>query len=187
MADETTIVGGRQLAEMLRQLPVKIEKNIMRAAMRAGAAVLRGEARDLVPVDMGDLRRSIRVSTSAKGGTVKASVKAGNKRAFYAHMVEFGTKPHLIKVKEEDRPVNYRLTQRRGVLTRVSMRTINRRGLMIGNNFVGPKVEHPGARPAPFMRPALDNASDRAIKAVADKVRERLTKEGINVPAPEVE
>lgn len=187
MADETTIVGGRQLAEFLRQLPVKLEKNIMRAAMRAGAAVIRGEARELVPVEMGDLRKSIRVSTSSKGGTVKASVKAGDKRAFYAHMVEYGTKPHLIKVHEEDRPINYKLTRRRGVLTRVSMRTINRRGLVIGNNFVGQQVDHPGARPSPFMRPALDNASDRAIQAFGGKIRERLTKEGINVPAPEVE
>lgn len=187
MADETTITGGRQLHELLQSLPAKIEKNIMRAALRAGAAVIRDEARAQAPVDMGDLRRSIRVSASARGGTVKASVKAGDKKAFYAHMVEYGTKPHLIKVREEDRPINYRLTRKRGALTHVSMRTINRRGLMIGTNFVGPKVEHPGARPSPFMRPALDNASDKAIKAVADKVRERLTKEGINVPAPEGE
>lgn len=187
MADDRTISGGRELSQFLQQLPAKIEKNIMRAALRAGAAEIRKEARELVPVEMGDLRRSIRVSAKAKGGKVQASVKAGDKKAFYAHMVEFGTKPHLIKVREEDRPINYKLTRKRGVLTRVSMRTINRRGLMIGNNFVGPKVDHPGARPSPFLRPAFDNAGDRAIKAIGDKIRERLTKQGINAPAPEVE
>lgn len=185
MAEESTIVGGRQLAQALQQLPTKIERNIMRAALAAGARVIRDDARQNVSVIDGALRRSIKVSTGSKRGTVTAKVKAGDRVAFYAHMVEYGTKPHLIKVKEEDRPINYRLTRKRGVLTRVSMRTINRRGLRIGNNFIGPTVEHPGARPAPYMRPALDNKTGEAIAAVAAKVRERLTEQGINTPAPE--
>lgn len=187
MAEETSIIGGRQLAEFLQQLPVKIEKNIMRAALGAGARVIRDEAKQNVPVQLGALKRSIKVSTNSKRGTVTAKVKAGDKRAFYAHMVEYGTRAHLIKVKEEDRPINYRLTRKRGVLTRVSMRTINRNSLRIGNTFVGPVIEHPGAQPRPYLRPALDDKSGDAIAAVAAKVRERLTKEGINVPAPEAE
>ena len=187
MADETTIVGGRELAQFLAQLPVKVEKNIMRAALRAGAAVIREEARQHVPVQLGALRRSIRVSTGDKNGLVQATVKAGDCRAFYAHMVEYGTQGLLFNVEEDERPVNYRLTRKRGALTRVSMRTVNRNVLRIGNNFVGPTVSHPGARPGPYMRPALDSKSGAAVAAVAAKVRERLTKEGINVPAPEAE
>lgn len=186
MADEM-IRGGRELAEFLKQLPVKMEKNIMRAALGAGARVIRDEARQLAPIDQGDLRKSIKVSTNSKGGTVKAKVKAGGGAVYYAHMVEYGTKPHLIKVKEEERPINYRLTLKRGVLTRVSMRTINRNSLVIGNTFVGPTLSHPGAKPTPFMRPAMDNKSSSAVTAIATKVRERLTKEGINAPEPEVE
>lgn len=185
MAEETSIIGGRRLHQELQSLPVRIERNILRAALGAGARVIRDEAKQNVPVQMGDLKRSIKVSTNSKRGTVTAKVKAGDKKAFYAHMVEYGTKAHVIKVKEEDRPINYRLTRRRGVLTRVSIRTINRRGLLIGNNFVGSRVDHPGAQPRPYLRPALDNKSDAAIAAVAAKVRERLTQEGINVPAPE--
>lgn len=187
MAEESAILGGRQLAELLQQLPAKIERNIMRAALRAGAAVIRNEARQNVPVKLGALRNSIRVSTKAKNGTVTAVVKAGDSRAFYAHMVEYGTQRHLIKVEEGERPINYRRTRKRGVLTYQSMRTVNRNVLRIGNTFVGPTVEHPGARAAPFMRPALDNANGRAIAAVAAMVRKRLTKQGIDVPAPEVE
>lgn len=187
MADESTILGGRKLAEFLQQLPVKLEKNIMRAALAAGARVIRDEAKENVPVKLGALRKSIKVSTNSKRGTVTAKVKAGDKRAFYAHMVEYGTKAHLIKVEDEDRPINYKLTQKRGVLTRVSIRTINRNSLRIGNSFVGPTIEHPGSEPRPYLRPALDSKSGAAISAVADKVRERLTKEGINVPAPEAE
>lgn len=188
MADSSeTIRGGRELAQFLQQLPVKVEKNIMRAALRAGAAVLREAARNNVPVDDGLLRKSVRVSTNSKHGVVTATVKAGDKKAFYAHMVEYGTRPHLIKVRDEDRPINYKLTQKRGVLTRVSIRTMNRHSLQIGGHFVGASVKHPGATPKPFMRPALDSKSSAAIQAVSAKIRERLTQEGINAPAPEAE
>lgn len=186
MADET-IRGGRALAQALATLAPKIEKNIMRAALRAGGNVIRDDARQYVPVKYRKLWRSIRVSTGAKGGTVKATVKAGDRQAFYAHMVEYGTKKHLIKVDESEKPINYRLTRKRGVLTRASMRTVNRNVLQIGNTFVGPTVEHPGAKESPYMRPALDNGAQRALAATAAKARERLTLQGINVPAPEVE
>lgn len=182
MAEDRAIVGGRELDAFLQQLPVKVEKNIMRAALRAGAAVIRDEARNNVSVLDGLLRRSIRVTGQVKNGTATASVKVG---AFYGNMVEYGTRAHLIKVQEEEKAINYRLTRKRGVLTRVSMRTINRHVLQIGNHFVGPTVSHPGAHQKPFLRPALDTKAGAAIEAVKNKIRQRLTKEGINVPAPE--
>lgn len=159
MADETTIVGGRQLAEMLRTLPVKIEKNIMRSALRAGANEIRKEARERVPVDSGQLYRSIKVSTGSKRGRITAKLKAGGRLAPHAHLVEYGTRPHKIVAR-------------------------NGSGLTVGGSVVR-EVDHPGARPQPFMRPALDAKSGEAIAAVAAKVRERLTAQGINTPAPE--
>jgi len=38
-------------------------------------------------------------------------------------------------------------------------------------------VEHPGAEQRPFMRPALDSASQAAVQATADYIRNRLAKE----------
>lgn len=160
MSDEI-IKGGRELDAMLKSLAPKIEKNIMRAALRAGANELRAEARANVPVDEGYLRASIRVSTRGKGGKVYASLKAGGKKAPHANLVEFGTKPHKILPKDGG-------------------------GLAIGGKVVA-AIDHPGARPKPFMRPAFDARAQQAIGAVAAKIRERLTKEGINVPAPEVD
>lgn len=158
MADEL-IRGGRELAEFLQQLPVKVEKNIMRAALRAGAAVIREEAKANVPVDSGMLKRSLKVTTNTKRGRVTAKLKVGGKLAPHAHLVEFGTKPHKIKPKRAG-------------------------GLTVAGNVVA-EVDHPGAKPHPFMRPAFDSKSTDAVSAVAGKVRERLTAEGINVPAPE--
>lgn len=184
---EQSIIGGKQLFDFLQQLPVKVERNIMRAALRAGANVIRKAAQENVPVDLGALRKSIRVTTGAKKGIVTASIKAGNKDAYYFAWVEYGTKPHLIKVSEGERPINYRLTAKRGALTYMSMTTINRNVLRIGNTFVGPVVSHPGSEKKPYMRPALDSHGDKAVEAIAAKIRERLTAEGVNVPAPEIE
>jgi HK97 gp10 family phage protein len=187
MADDRPIVGGEQLFNFLQTLAVKVEKNIMRSALRAGAAVIKDKAKENVPVRLGDLKKSIRVSTGAKNGVVAASVKAGDKKAYYWRFVEYGTKGHLIKVEENERAINYRLTAKRGVLTRVSMTTVNRNALRIGNTFVGPTVNHPGAKPSPYMRPAFDSEADNAIAAVAEQIKKRLTKEGINVTDPGVD
>lgn len=183
--DDQAIIGGRELDAFLQTLPVKVERNILRAALRAGASEYKRMVQANVPVVHGVLRKSVRVTTRLKNGTVTASVKIGNGMAYYAHMVEYGTKPHLISVQENEKAINYRLSRKRGQLTRVSMRTINRNVLQIGNHFVGPTVSHPGADPHPFVRPAFDEGVNPVLEAVKKKIIERLTFAGINVPAPE--
>lgn len=158
-ASNEFIQGGRELDAFLQQLAPKVEKNILRASLRAGANVLKAYAQANVPVLLGDLRKSIRVTASAKGGTVTASVKAGNKKAYYWRWVEYGTAAHVIKGKDGG-------------------------ALDVGGTIVRSAM-HPGAQAKPFMRPALDNKSTEAIAAVAAKIRDRLTAEGINAPAPE--
>jgi HK97 gp10 family phage protein len=177
---DQTIVGGKELDAFLQSLPLKIERNIMRAALSAGARVILREAKDRAPVGPtssenaklyggyeGALRDSIRLSSRVgKDGRITASVKVGGMTkkgadVYYAHMVEFGTRPHIIKAAKGE-------------------------ALKVGSSF--PRVvHHPGAAHQPFMRPAFDYASGAAITAVTDKIRSRLTKEGINAPAPEVE
>lgn len=159
--DNRNITGGRELDAFLQTLSVKVEKNIMRSALRQGANAIKDEAKANVPVHLGELRRSIRVTTKAKGGQVSASVKAGNKKAFYWRFVEFGTAAHKIMPK-------------------------NARALVFGGVVVR-SIDHPGAQAKPFMRPALDAKADAAIAAVAAQIRKRLTMEGINTPAPEGE
>ena len=158
MADQS-IFGGRELDAFLQSLPVKTERNILRAALRAGANEFKKDAQAKVPVDEGDLRRSIRTTTRAKKGTVYAALKVGGKRAPHAHLVEFGTAAHKIMAKKGS-------------------------ALAFKGQAVR-EVDHPGARAQPFMRPAFDTGATSAITAVGAKIRERLTKENINVPTPE--
>lgn len=164
MSDQI-IKGGKELDAFLKALPARVEQNLLRSALRAGANELKKEIKQNLQsngsVDDGDLLKSVRVSARAKRGVVTASVKAGNKVAWYWRFVEFGTKPHKIEAKKGG-------------------------ALNIGGSFPR-SVMHPGARPKAFMRPAFDTKASAAIEAVGKQIRERLTLQGINVPAPEVE
>lgn len=181
------VKGLADLQKFLDQLSPKLESNIMRSALRKGCQVIAAEAKQLCPVDHGDLRDSIRASARLKNGTVIGSVKAGNAKAWYWRFVEYGTAAHWIKVKEEAKP--WRLT-RRGVKT-YSTSTLNRmakRGsLIIGGSFVGQSVEHPGAKATPFMRPALDGKAAEALQAVGEQIKKRLTKQGLNAAGVDIE
>lgn len=144
MSEDFHVDGLKELYDQLQAIPVKMEKNILRGAIRAGAKVIADEARRRAPVlssfdprrVMGALAKSVRVmATGARGGTIKGGVVAGGKStvgrgknkvdadAFYARFVEFGT---------------------------VKM----------------------GARP--FMRPAVDSRTPQAIEATAQYIRDRV-------------
>jgi len=151
MVSELHVSGLSELDKLLKELPAKVERNIMRGAMRAGAKVFADRAKQMVPVRSGQLRGSIKVSTRSKRGRVSATVRAGGKKAFYAHMVEFGTARHFIKPRK-------------------------RKSLFFAG-LAREVVDHPGSTPKPFMRPALDGGQAEAVNAVADYIRKRLAKE----------
>lgn len=158
MADQN-ISGGRELDAFLQTLTVKLEKNIMRSALRAGANEFKDQVKANVPVKSGKLRSSVRVTTGTKRNVVFAYVKVGGKKAPHANLVEFGTRAHKIAPKGAG-------------------------GLLIGGQIVG-AADHPGAASKPFIRPAFDTKGQAAIQAVGTQIRKRLTAEGINSPAPE--
>ena len=153
-----SITGGKELAQFLQQLPVKLEKNIMRGALRAGAKVILDEARINVPVQYGELKKSLRVSTNVKRGRVEAKVKAGSKKkskggkikGWYAAIVEFGAAPHIIKGKN-------------GKLLKFTGRD--------GNKVEIAEVWHPGFTARAYMRPALDNKAKQSIVEVGTTLK----------------
>ena len=149
---EIEVKGLAGLQALLDELPARVEGNVVRGGLRAAAKVVEAEAKRLCPVGKsGDLRESIRVSLRSKHGRISATVKAGNARAFYAHMVEFGTARHWIKPK-------------------------NRKSLFVAG-LLRETVDHPGAKKEPFMRPAIDGKAGEAIDAMAAYLRERIPKE----------
>jgi HK97 gp10 family phage protein len=172
MDSESVITGFADLQKQLDMLAPNIEKKLLRGALRAGQAVVAEVAKSKVPASApssenqklyggyaGALRDSIRVSTTTRGGKITAKVTAGNKVAYYARFVEFGTAAHVINATKGS-------------------------ALSFGGKEYA-SLNHPGARMHPFMRPALDMASNgnsAALIAVAEYMKKRITKELDKLP-----
>ena len=154
---EIQTTGLQPLLAMLDTVAVKLERSIVRGALRAGAQVILAEAQAQVPEHSGALRKSLRVSVKVKRGVPTATIKAGSKAAWYAHLVEFGTAAHTIKPKKPSGDLATPAGPRRA-------------------------VHHPGAAKRPFMRPALDAAGAAAVQQYAAYIRRRLTKAGFDLP-----
>lgn len=161
---EIEIKGLSELNRALQDFPARMEANILRGAMRAGAKVFKDAAQDQAPVAppsgvnarryngrAGALRDSVRVSVRLRNGRVQASIKAGSRDVYYAHWVEFGTAAHQIRPK-------------------------GKKSLLIAG-LLRESVKHPGARPKPFMRRTFDGKHRAALAAFAEYIRNRLPRE----------
>jgi HK97 gp10 family phage protein len=149
---EVHVKGLRELSAAMQELPAKLERNVLRGGLRAGANVIKPVAQSNIQSQSGRLAASLRVGTGTRGGRVTGYVRT---RLFYAPFVEFGTQSHTIEPGA-------------------------RRALSIGGLFVA-SVDHPGARPHPFMRPAFDSQATAAVVAMAEYIKARLaTKNGID-------
>lgn len=158
---EVHIKGLADLQRFLDQLTPKMERNVLRGALRAGANVVKPVAAANIHSVSGELAKGLKVGSRARGGVVTASVKAAGPHAFVARWVEYGTKPHTITAK-------------------------NRKGLSFGGVFFQ-SVDHPGATPHPFLRPALDSQATAAVVAVGEYIKRRLAdKHGLDTADIEI-
>lgn len=161
--NETYVHGLAELQTFLSLLPAKIEKNIMRSALRQGANVIKEEAQKNLSsnsnIKTGKLQKGLKVSTNAKRGTVYAYVKAKGKHGYIANWLEYGVAPHSLKKGAK-----------------------RKSGKLQG---VGKK--HRGFSAHPFMRPALDTKKQQALLAVGKAIKEKLTEFGINTPDLDLE
>jgi HK97 gp10 family phage protein len=159
---DLSVTGLAELERALETLPGKIQSNIMRGALRAGLKPIQDAARSGIHSVSGLLARGLKVSTRSSGGSVEASLSTKGTHGPVAHLVEFGTKAHFIGG---------------GVGGALKMPD--------GSLVFG--VQHPGAAPRPFMRPALDSKAQEAVQSAANYIGKRLTKEGLETPAVSVE
>lgn len=170
MTQTIDIKGLAELDRVLKELPATIEGKVVRGGLLAGQKVIAQAARDNLDenesVKTGELKKSIRIRFKKKSqrfGWVRYEVVAGGRKAWYSHLIEFGTasfytgtgksvgKPYEIKPK-------------------------NRKSLFLAGLFKE-QVTHPGIKPRPFMRPALDENQREAVEAVAEYIRKRLPRE----------
>lgn len=176
MSELIHVKGLDELSKFLDQLPHKLQANVLKSALRAGAKPIAADAKRRCPVGepsaegkrlyghyKGALRDSIRIGTIFKRGRATAVVKVGGKSKgadiWYAHIIEFtGAAAHAV------------------------------RGKLGGSLFLGGlfrrSVHHPGMKARPFLRPALNAQAQNAMVETAKYLRTRLsTKEGLSAAA----
>lgn len=91
------IKGLEDLIASLNALPEKFERKVLRSSVRKGANIIRDKARAYVPVDQGELKKSITISGAKyRKGTIAFAIRPRkNKKrgitVFYGKFVEFGT------------------------------------------------------------------------------------------------
>lgn len=152
---EVHIKGLDQLQKFLDQLAPKMEANVMRGALRAGMKEVLADARAGAAVASGALRDGLKISTRIKGGRVYAHLRATGKHGYLANWIEYGTVAHEIRPK-------------------------GGKSLFLAGVF-STLVNHPGATPKPFMRPALDARAGEAVVAVGNYIKNKLaSKHGLN-------
>lgn len=84
------LIGFKELVRDLKQLPVKIQKQVLRAALRKGAqsVVQTAKATTAFEDDSGDLRKSIKALTSRDApGEIRVRVEV---QEWYGRLVEQG-------------------------------------------------------------------------------------------------
>lgn len=154
----------RDILRVLKQLPQKVADQVVRPAAKKALQPILSTARSILKTrsTTGLLASSLGVVQRAnrRRGTVYSIVgpmtgfkdpATGENPANIAHLVEFGTKPHLIAPKGQSGALKIK----RGVGPAV---------------YVEGAVRHPGARAKPFMRPAYDTKGREVVKIVEQEI-----------------
>lgn len=141
------IRGLGRLSKRLAELPVKVQKRVLPKVVRAGANMVRDEARRLVVRRSGALAKTIKVRRVKTGSSLNVVMAVGT-NARIGHLIEFGTAPHVIKPKRK-KAVSY------------------------GPEQIYGAVKHPGTPAQPFLRPAFD----RKVRHVTWRMRAKLQEE----------
>jgi len=163
-----TVTGKAEVKAYIARLPAELEERVLRGAARAGADVVAADARNRSISS--EVSGSIKVRTKKEPGRMLAIIQTQGRGAYLAPWLEYGTEGHFISVDDS-------------VRGGMSISRINRQAregsLVIAGHFVGSTVWHPGARPHPFLRPALDLNEAEAIAAAQSYINTRVTRMGI--------
>ena len=164
-------VRGREaVRRYFKQLPEDIQGKLLVGAARAGGKVIQGEAKERVNSEA--VRSEIKLTVRRDADRIIARVGLSKGWALSVGVwLEYGTDPHYITVDD---------SQRQGMSANRINRLKKREGvLVINGNPVGKTVLHPGAKPNPFLRPALDTKEGEAVFAAQAYINARVRSGGI--------
>ena len=128
-----------------------MEPKLRKKVMRVAAKIARDEAKTLVPVRSGRLKKALTYNVD-RGG-LSGKVKATKAKAPHAHLVHDGTKPHQIHAKTKESA---------------------RAGWKLYHGSTRTAVKHPGSRPNPFLVDAAEQSRHEILQAMEAKAKEVL-------------
>jgi len=165
--------GKSDVQRFMSGLPEQIASKLLVGAGRAGGKVIADDAKDRsISQDVAD---NIVVRTKREDSriVVRITVRKGFALSV-GNWLEWGTAPHFISVDDSQR-------QGRSVarINELAKAPGSSHSLVINGKFVGDTVYHPGARPHPFLRPALDLKEGEAISMAQSYINARITPAGI--------
>lgn len=163
-----TVRGSADVRRFIAQLPAELERKVLRGAGRAAAKIIAAEAKERSVSS--EVVAAIKTKVTSSEGKVMARVQVRGPGAYIAPWLEYGTSPHFISVDD---------SQRGGRSVKRINKETKEGSLVIGDAFVGSTVFHPGARPHPFLRPALDVKAGEAIAAAQSYINARISRAGI--------
>jgi hypothetical protein len=169
--------GRQEVKAYLASLPKQIEEKLLRPAAKRGGKVIAEEA--ALRSESHEVAEAITVKSKKGDGRIIViiSVKSGWTYSV-GTWLEWGTSPHFISVDESQRK-----GRSIGRINRLANEKGSSHSLVIGGKFVGETVLHPGARPHPFLRPALDAKGRDAVAAAQAYINARIGPHGITGPA----
>lgn len=140
-----------QLADALRETAQDSQVTTQQVLVQSSNQIL-AEMEARVPVDSGRLRASLQIKVQ----TDRVIIGPDENIAPYAGYVEFGTKPHVIRPKTPN-----------GVLV----------FKMNGTTVYAKKVNHPGTKAQPYVRPAFEAWVD-SLGTMAAEANIKVLKDG---------
>lgn len=148
-----SVVGLDSLLKKLSKLSGNVEEVLYESMQKQGELV-KGDAKDLCPVDTGDLRNSIKRETKRYKGKIVARIYTNSDHAAY---VEFGTG---------------RVGERTNKNTKVNV-SYKQDKWLANIPGVGPRwIE--GQPAQPYLYPALKNNEERVIENIKEDVRKAI-------------
>ena len=97
---QSGISGSAEIDRKLRKFERKIENKTLKKAMKKALKIFKKPVRKSTPKDRGNLRKSVATRALKRGDKLYGNVYFRFKdpyKAYHAHLVEFGTKAHIIK------------------------------------------------------------------------------------------
>lgn len=152
--------GLKELEAALMELPKATGKNVLRRALINAATPMADTARNLAPVRLGHLKRSITV------GKVKFSSGSAGKRAFAEAMARGATRAEAGAAAREANVSNAEDVTSALVIMgpgRHPQATLQEFGT----------VHH---SPHPYMRPAWDQGKSKAAETIRDELKSEIEK-----------